>query len=122
MVQVWKAVPLDEDKPDGAALKAPSMSEYRRQIGDNWRLPKALDGEMPIANALSGAIDDGGFRVPLGAKFTVWRYPHGLAVQMPSGWTLYLPMESQTLRGHRERQTEASEEEPSFEPKGKGRR
>lgn len=123
MTQTWKAIPLDEDRPEGPSLKAPSMAEFRRQTGDNWRLPKALESELPAAEAMLEAIDDGGFRIPLGAKFTCWRYPQGLAVQMPSGWTLYIPMDSQTLKGHRERPAESPEEEPSFKPStGKGKR
>lgn len=119
MTQSWKAVPIEEDEPEGPALKAPNMAEYRRQTDHGWRPNRTLREEyLPIARALVNAIVDDDLRLQLKKKeeysFRLYRYPHGLAVELPGGWTYFYPTTGQVRDGYKSTKIRPEPEEQSF--------
>lgn len=94
MPRSWKGLPL----PDSSLrLKAPTFRQFTEQSaqGDKFKVPRKTAPEVMVAKTIIDAIDDEGLRLPQGAKYEVWRYAQGLAVLLPSGWTVYVELESQ---------------------------
>lgn len=95
MTKSWSALPIGDT---GVKLKAPTLKDYREQEGPKWKPPRAIAEEAALAAEIMTVVDAEGLRVPLGKRYTLWRHPHGLAVGLPSGWTVYMDLEGQVLR------------------------
>lgn len=95
MPRSWKALPLATSKE--VLLKAPTHREHLKQVeaGAGFKPPKNVAAEVMAAITMTDALDDEGVRLPQGATYVVYRYAQGLAVSLPSGYTVYVPLEGQ---------------------------
>lgn len=92
MSKSWRALPVGDT---GAQLKAPTYQDYKEQVREGWKAPRDVAQEAAFAAELMTILDAEEMRIPLGKQYTLWRYPQGLAVGLPSGWTVYMDLESQ---------------------------
>lgn len=95
MPRTWRALPLTEGYD--LLLKAPSHKAHLAQAaaGASYKPPKKVAGEIMTASVLIDALDDEGVRVPQGETYKLYRYAQGLAVELPSGYVVYQPLEGQ---------------------------
>lgn len=95
MPRTWKSLPFGKD--GRVQLKAPTHREYLAQTeeGEAFKPPRAVAEQAMVAITVADAVDDEGLRLPQGATYVLYRYAQGLAVTLPSGWTVYVPMEGQ---------------------------
>lgn len=98
MARSWRA---EQVANTGVALKAPTYREHQVQQSPNWTPKKAVAEEVLIAESIMAGLDAEDVRIPLGKQYTLWRYPHGLAIQTPSGWTVYMELAGQVRRSSR---------------------
>jgi hypothetical protein len=92
MPKAWHAIPLTSDPR--LLAKAPNFTTFLDQQHATehgmFFLPRQPHAEAPIAAALMDAVPD--IRdVKLGEQYVLYRYPQGLAVKGPSGWTFMIP-------------------------------
>lgn len=100
MPRGWKALPVPGREK--LLLKAPTYQVFLDQEfdGDHFRAPRVLALEMDQALAMLHGLTQDPRVAPARATedhmsltyslvFRVYRYNRGLAVEMPSGWTLY---------------------------------
>jgi hypothetical protein len=96
MPRQWRGLPLTTDPR--ILAKAPTYNDYLEQQHDTenrggFFLPRIPHQELPIATAILDAIPDAKAMGHGSDKWEVWRYPTGLAVKGPSGWTFMLPLD-----------------------------
>lgn len=95
MPRTWKALPIAEGYD--LLLKAPSHKAHlaQTQAGPDFKPPKEVAQEVMTAQVVIDALDDEGVRLPQGATYKLYRYAQGLAMELPSGWIVYMPLEGQ---------------------------
>ena len=92
MPRSWPALPLPSDPR--VLVKAPDYNTFKDQEFDaeHFRLPRIPSAHKEIAAAIMDAVPDIK-QMGLGDEFVLRRYPKGLTVDTPSGWSFMMPFD-----------------------------
>lgn len=97
MPRGWHALPLPTDPR--MLVKAPNYATFLDQehalAKGGFFLPREPDAEHPLVVAMMDSIEDIQTIKP-GQEYVLYRYPQGLAVRAPSGWTFMMPYDIKT--------------------------